>query len=83
MMGHLTFIARSGGKEDTAFRGGSSAVLRWDALGLVHLRLSFLVADLCYRVELLMTCFIKCMPVRVIQPILYRNQTTLQHGLIG
>lgn len=27
--------------------------------------------------------FIKCMPVRVIQPILYRNQTTLQHGLIG
>lgn len=27
--------------------------------------------------------FIKSMPVRVIQPILYRNQTTLQHGLIG
>lgn len=71
MMGHLLHILE--GKEDTAFRGGSSAVLRWDALGLLHLRLFFFGGGFVLSCGAPHDLFIKCMPVRVIQPILYRN----------
>lgn len=54
-----TFTSRSGGKKIRRSEG-PSAVLRWDALGMVQLRRYnygiFVVANCCYPVELLMTC---------------------------
>lgn len=76
-----TFIARFRGKNIRRSEG-SSAVLQWDALGLVHLR-HFFGGGFVLPCGAPHDLFIKCMTVRMIQPILHRNQTTLQHELIG
>lgn len=83
MMGHLLHVLGGKKKIHTAFRGVVGA---WDALGLVHASTAFFFF-FWWRIYVTLcgdsSSGVQCMEVRVIQPLPHRNQTTLQHELIG